>query len=289
MKESKEKKRNVENIFKRALKKMTKAQRIQLAAAILVTLATIIIIPVYAWFNYQKEIAELQLIKSPSLLYITAANAEAVKNLDMSGINVEATRIVDGQEENITSKMFPFCVAGDYVPSFTLQLAHTSNNPFKYEIFEGDVYTSEAAAQATGKDYVEYNVTYNLSGISVTGLNRDSVTPGDVLYIVKGSSLQTGSTANTGGFTGRYLNMSEDNRTATSKYQEECYGQYTNFTDYELPLYWQCSDIPSVPDPLNHGSTFFKTFIVEVSWTTGEVSNNKETDIVYMMAYTGNY
>ena len=262
-----------------------KIRKIELAVALLVTVLAITVVPVYAWFSHQRELAELQLIKSPDLLYIASANAEAIKNLDMSGINVEATKIVNGNTVNITSKMFPFCVAGDYAPSFTLQLAHTSNNPFKYEIFEGTVYTSEAAAQATGKEYVEYNVTYNLTGINVDGLNRDSVTAGDILYIVKGSSLQTGSQSNTGGFTGRYLNMSSDNRTATTKYLEECYGDYNIYTNYELPLYWQCSNIPSVADPLNHGSTFFKTFIIEVSWTS-EARNSKETDIVYMMAYT---
>lgn len=285
---SKSKEKPIQRIRK-AIKVLSKVQKIELTAALLVTLSAIIVIPVYAWFSYQRELAELQLIKSPDLLYITAANAEAVKNLDMSGINVEATRIVNGVTENITSKMFPFCVAGDYVPTFTLQLAHTSNNAFKYEIFEGTVYTTEALAIASGKDYVEYNVTYNLSGIEVTGLSRDSVTAGDILYIAKGSSLQTGSAANTGGFTGRYLNMSGDNRTATTKYLEECYESYTNYTNYELPLYWQCSSIPSVDDPLNHGNTFFKTFIIEVSWEVRTVTNNKETDIVYLMAFTGNY
>ena len=272
-----------------SFKKLKRIQKIELAAALFLTVAAVIGVPTYAWFNYQKGLAELLLIKSPDLLYITSANAEAVKNFDMSGINVEATKVVNGVEEHVTSKMFPFCVAGDYVPDFTLQLAHTSNNPFKYEIFEGTVYLTEAAAQASGNDYVEYNVTYDLSGISVDGLSRDSVTAGDILYIAKGSSLQTGSAANTAGFTGRYLNMSNDNRTATTKYLEECYGDYSIYTNYELPLYWQCSSIPSVDDPLNHGNTFFKTFIIEVSWDADEARNNKETDIVYLMAYTGNY
>jgi len=275
--------------FSGAFKKLSKAHKIQLIAAFLVTLAVITIIPIYAWFSYQRGLAELQLIKSPDLLYITAANAEAVKNLDMSGINVEAVKVVNGEDIPITSKMYPFCVAGDYVPDFTLQLAHTSNNAFNYEIFEGTVYTTEADAQASGKEYVEYNVTYNLSGINVDGLNRDGVTAGDILYIAKGSSLQTGSSDNTKNYTGRYLNMSGDNRTATTKYLEECYGDYGIYTIYELPLYWQCSGIPSVEDQLNHGNTFFKTFIIEVSWEAGQVRNLKETDIVYLMAYTGNY
>ena len=270
------------------IKGLSTVNKIQLISAVIMTLAVIVIIPLYAWFSYKKGLAELQLIKSPDLLYITAANAESVKNLDMSGINVEANKIVDGQEVPIDNKLFPFCVAGDYVPSFTLQLAHTSNNPFKYEIFEGIVYIDEAAAQATNKEYVEYTVKYDLNDIHINGLQRDSITEGDVLYIVKGSSLQTDSAANIGGYNGDYLNMSQDNRRATTKYLEECYGDYNIYTDYELPLYWQCSGIPSA-DPLNHRDTFFRTFIVDVSWTPGEVGNNKETDIVYLMAYTGNY
>ena len=278
--------RKISGLFK-DFKKLNKSKKIRLVAALLVTFAALVIMPVYAWFSHERKLAELQMIKSPDLLYITAANAEAVKNLDISGVNVEATKIVNGTEQNITSKLFPFCVAGEYVPDFTLQLAHTSNNPFKYEIFEGTVYTTEEAARATGKEYVEYNVTYNLNGINITGLNRDSISAGDILYIVKDSSLQTGSANNTKEFTGRYLNMSDNNRTATTKYLEECYGTYTTFTNYELPLYWQCSNIPSVPDPLNHGNTFFKTFIIEVSWNAGGIVNSKETDIVYDMSYTG--
>ena len=276
-----------ESVVREKRNKLSTFKKIQLAAAILITLAAIVVIPVYAWFSQQRVLAELQMIKSPDLLYLTAANAEAVINLDMSGINVDATKVVDGNEVNVTSKLFPFCVAGDYVPTFTLQLAHTSNNPFKYEIFEGEVYASESEAQARGKDYVEYNVTYNLTGVNILDLDRDSETAGDILYIVKGSSLQSGSASNTGGFTGAYLNMSNDDRTATTRYLEECYGNYTNYTSYELPLYWQCSGIQSVPDLTEHGNTFFKTFIIEVSWETDEVSNNKETDIVYLMAYAG--
>lgn len=257
--------------------------KIELIVALAVSVGAVIGIPVYAWFAYQRQLAELQMIKTPDLLYLTAANAEAVINLKMSGINVSATKKVGGQDVPITSKMYPFCVAGDYVSMFTLQLAHTSNNPFKYKIYEGIVYTNpNDAASAGSGEYVEYTVTQNFApGLNVSGL--DVVTDSQVIYIVKGNEVS-----------GRYLNMSGDNRTATNRYLEECYGNedgnYTNFTDYELALYWQSNGIQSVPDPTNHGDTFFKTFIIEVSWDNTDATNEKykkETDIVYLMAFTG--
>lgn len=280
-------KKTLDKVLVSRFKSLSLANRIQFVTAVIVTLTALIAVPVYAWLTHQRTLAEMQRIKSPDLLYITAANAEAVKNLDMSGINVEAERTVNGATVPITHKLVPFCVAGDYVSSFTLQFVHTSNTPFKYEIYEGRVYTSEADAIATGKDYVEYTVTYDLDGLNIVGLDRDSITPGDVLYIVKGSSLQSGDSENTQNFNGTYLNMSDDNRTANTRYLEECYGEYTTYTPYELPLYWQCRSIPT-SSGLSHGSSFFKTFIVDVSWEGQDIENNKETDMIYIMAYTGN-
>ena len=276
-----------ENKFVKILKKLSVPNKIQLIAASLILLVVIVAIPIYAWFSYQRKIAELQLINSPDILYVTAANVESVKSLDMSGINVEAVKIVDGHEVPITNKLFPFCVAGEYVSNFTLQLAHTSNNPFNYEIFEGLVYTSEDAAIATGKEYVEYTVSADFTDFVGTILDKDggeitrySLAEGTPLYIVKGDSL------NSNAYGGRYLNMSNDNRTASDKYAEECYADYRTLTRYEMPLYWQCSGIESVPSG-SHGDAFFRTFIVDVSWAGETISNNKETDIVYIMAFSG--
>ena len=99
-------------------KSLSLVNRIQFVAAVIVTLTALIAVPVYAWLTHQRTLAEMQRIKSPDLLYITAANAEAVKNLDMSAIDVEAKV----GNTPVTHKMIPFCVAGDYVSSFTLQL-----------------------------------------------------------------------------------------------------------------------------------------------------------------------
>ena len=262
-------------------RKISDEHKAQFIVASFLTLVLLVEMPVLAWFANQRKIAELQMIKSPDLLYLTAANAEAVRHFEMGGINVEATQVVNGIETPVTHKLFPFCVAGDYVNSFTLQLVHTSNNPFTYEIYEGAIYTDMGEASATGKDYVPYTVTADLTGLEgISGLSRTSITQGDELYIVKNQKLQ-----------GRYLNMSNNNRTATTKYLEECYGNngtnYQHYTAYELPLYWQCNNIQSVDDPLHHGEKFYKTFVLDVSWDPDTVSNDKETDIVYLMAYTG--
>ncbi|WP_026834884.1 hypothetical protein [Eubacterium xylanophilum] len=281
--------------LRRRIKEMPLSKKIQLCAASLVTLGILVMIPILAWFANQRKLAELEAIKSPDLLYITSANVEAVKNIDMSGIDVEATKSVNGVETPITNKLFPFCVAGEYVSKFTLQLAHTTNNPFKYEVYEGKVFTSEddAIQYAANKntEYVTYTVTCNLDGIVIPGLTRTSVTKGEKLYIVKGSSLQSGSADNTGGYQGAYLNKSGDGRTASDKYHEESYGNeggtYDILKNYEEALYWQCRDIQSVDNLLDHDEAFFRTFIIDVSWDGVTISNNKETDIVYIMAYSG--
>ena len=237
------------------------SRKIQLIAAVTFTAVLLITIPVRAWFAQQRTIAELQMIKMPDLLYLTAANVEAVRNFEMSGLDVE------GEAKH---KLFPFCVAGDYVSSYVLQLAHTWNNPFDYVIYEGTVYTNKADIPAN-TEYVEYYVTLDFSKISIEGITRDSSTEGATLYIAKGNALS-----------GSYLNKSEGE--ATNKYLEECYGTYDKYTKNELPMYWQST---TIRPPSNNKAPFFTTYLIDVSWDGKAVINNKETDIVYLMAFTG--
>lgn len=46
-------------------KSLSLKMKIQLITALLLTLAIIVSIPTLAWFNHQRQIAELQRIKSP--------------------------------------------------------------------------------------------------------------------------------------------------------------------------------------------------------------------------------
>ena len=274
--------------------KLPVSKKIQLIIASMCTLAVMIGLPVYAWFSYQKQVAELQRIREPDLLYITAANAEDVKFFDLSSIKVE-----DGEGNAITEpEYYPFAVAGKYVHSFTLQMAHTTNNPFIYKIYEGTAYASQDDAETAageGGVVVEYKLngewdTLEENGVIFSGepVPIEKSTTQTSVYIVKGAELDA---SKYGG--GHYLNeKTEDSRRlATDTYHEKSYNGYNHLVKYEEPLYWQCTGIPSLPENSEYvGSPFFKTFILEISWSAADVSadrigNDKETDIVYLYAF----
>lgn len=282
------------NSNRKHFKELSLAKKIQFILASVLSLILIAGMPAFAWFSHQRQLAELQQIKEPDLLYITAANAEDVKFFDLSAIKVK-----DGSNNAITDpEYYPFAVAGKYVNKFTLQMAHTTNNPFIYKIYEGTAYTTRAAAvTAAGNNGVV--VEYKLNGAWSTLTENGVILSGDpkpvtksaeqtTIYIVKGAELDATKYGGAG-----YLNSkTEDGRTlANNNYHEYCYDDYDDLIKFEEPLYWQCTEIPSLPANSQFiGKPFMKTFILEISWTAadvaaGKINNDKETDIVYLSAF----
>ena len=106
------------------------------------------------------------------------------------------------------------------------------------------------------------------------------------MYLKKGASLSASP------FNGGYLNATTDpidgRLIATNKYHEETFGEYsqTYVQKYAEPLYWQCSGIKSVEDSQQWGAKpFFKPFLLEISWAGKNVTNAKETDIIYISVF----
>ena len=277
-------------------------RRIMLIVAVFLTILIIISIPTLAWFNHQRQIAELQKIKSPDLLYISAACGEDVKYFDISSIKVS------DKEGAATSQMFPFAVAGEYVTSFTLQFAHTTNAPFLYSIYygeiiadeNGDICKSESAARSEitrrngieGATFIDFDtevIEYEVKAAwnEIEDFDRDSnydLAAGDIVYILKGDRIKDGTDVSD------YLNAVTDTDgrfIANNTYHSDTYSAYDIVNKYAEPLYWQKKEIPSVPDSSSWGShPFFKTFILEVSWDPEVMINkNKETDMLYISAY----
>ena len=285
--------------FLRALKRMPVRSLFRLTAALLMTIILLISIPVLAWYHHQRQIAEIQRIRTPDLLYVSAACAEDVKYFDMSDIDIGREGSDDPQ-----SQLFPFAVTGEYVNSFTLQFAHTTNNPFVYKIYEGEIIcqngngdicksredalaevnrrnTAEGASINFATDVVEYEAkaTWN----KITNLNRErvyNIEAGDKVYILKGNCLKDGTGAD-------YLNAQTVNGRviADGTYHEESYQGYSAVNKYAEPLYWQKTGIQSVSNTAGWGGKpFFKPFLIEVSWDRSKISN-KETDVVYISVY----
>lgn len=147
-------------------------------------------------------------------------------------------------------KSFVFCVYSDEsVGKYKIQLAHTTNIAFTYTIYaanEGETALPDSVVYVDESDVSHY---YTKSGL----------------------------------LSGGYLNMDENTGIANGTYHEKTYGAYgSEFVQKNAePLYWQSS--PAIT-PVSAGKNFTDYYILEVSWDSDKVTNNKETDMVYLTA-----
>lgn len=147
-------------------------------------------------------------------------------------------------------KSFVFCVYSDEsVGKYKIQLAHTTNIDFTYTIY----------AATEGETALPDSVVY----VDETDISH---------YYTKSGALSGG-----------YLNRDENTGIANGTYHEKTYGAYgSEFVQKNAePLYWQSS--PAI-SPASAGKRFTDYYILEVSWDSQKVTNNKETDMVYITA-----
>ena len=99
---------------------------------------------------------------------------------------------------------------------------------------------------------------------------------GDITYLgkqyKKGDLLQGG-----------YLNLAEDQKHATKDYHNITYGKYDNVQQAAEPLYWKSDERETLPGKANANALYVNYYILHISWDE-TVQNNKETDMVYLMA-----
>jgi len=297
--------------------KSKKQRKIEIIVAVIMTAILLVSIPVFAWFTNQRTMAKLAKIKAPDDLYINAAHREDKIHLDMRTVNVSMKYKTTEKNENdedvevekpVTSQNYVFSVSGNYVRSFTLQMEHTTNNPFTYKIYEGIIYKvdkddagnivsikniktgnsieSEHEDYDTLNDdgsskYVEYIATndWDAEEQRKVTFSADSVSAGDTLYIYIGNEL-----TNLAGVKGGYLNKADGARTANASLTKKSYDDYTNFNIYANPLFWQLKNIKGGE---TKGSPFYNTYIINVSWGSdiNMKQYDKETDIIYISAF----
>lgn len=284
--------------------KMSNAKKAQLVAAVFLTLALSFLIPSYAWYYQQREIARLARIKSPDTLYISAANREDKININMDEIDVNSAWNNESSER-ATYKYFIFSVAGQYVINYNLQLAHTKNNNYKYEIFEAEA-SNSIPDGVEGKDYIIYEpdndrIPEALSSVGThDGINTDE----KIYYSIKKDNGENQISLNSGGtytvgtgleertyhYDGHYLNMasgtSEYARLADDTYHDITYS-YDKVEAHSEPLYWQVTNIPVITAG-GSKEPFYHEYILKVSWDTSanlaDLTKYKDTDIVYITA-----
>lgn len=235
-------------------KAMPLIKRVQMCVAALVTIIALAAIPVVAWFAHEKELATLTKVNAPSNLYINAAHKEDVVNIDLSNINVEEK---DSNGDPVTSQRYVFCVRGDHVATYDLQIAHTTNIPFTYTLYKA----SEAGS-------------------------------GDTVYATYPSKKDNTNYdyKNDGALPGRYLNNANDGTgnprvIADNTYKSRSYGDGDSVQKYANAAYWQANTITTTLVD----SEFCDYYILEITWSQNEnawnyVKNDKETDMIYITA-----
>lgn len=227
-----------------ALKKLRTTSKIKLILAAVLTVAVVVSAPILAWFVHQKQMATMAKIDSPAKLTLLSGAGEDIIRFKMSDIDV-----THGSE-----KLFVFCVEGSDISKYNLQLAHTTNIKFSYEIYQ-------ALEAESGFPYTKED--------------------GSQVYYQKADSPLGGNFVNRETYSGRIV--------GNDAYEEPSYDSGDDRQAFAEPLYWQTStpiianDPPYDEDP-DDPKAFQNYYILRVSWTPGDIVNDKETDMVYLTA-----
>ena len=259
--------------MKKAIKKfvdLPKTKKIQLIIASFLTLIIVISLPTLAWFSNRRQVATVAKINSPATLYINAGKAEDIIQLKLSDIDVG-----DGTEGD--SEKFVFCVEGEDVTNYRLQISRTTNINFTYTLYKAH---TDPNAFAKDENHAEYTA---VNGSKVYYVKAQNLTSENGIYINADGPTVSGRTI---GSTG---------------YEVKSYGTNDKRQRFAEPLYWQTENSINAKADDNGTSydeyediygeendkKFLNFYILEVTWTAGSVSNDKETDIIYITAEVG--
>ena len=250
--------------------KLSKGKKIQVIAASLLTLALIIGIPVYTWFALGGKIEAFTKVKEPDNLDIRAGHFDPAQYFSLNDIDIE-TIATSGTPHRVVFSVS----AGDYKIPYQLQLAHTTNIPFKYRIFRAKEYVAGTAGAPANPD-----VTY------VSTYTRDQGDPNYTFLYQKTEEEITltpvnRDTSSTGSY-GRQLAL------RSGDYYNDTYDSGDEPEIYAVPIYEQSGKIT------NDASSEHDYFILEISWDTNAgtgnfsewnvAQNKKETDMIYLTA-----
>ena len=276
------------------IKELSLKTKIQLSAAILLTIFLAVAIPVYAWFNNQKKAAEMYKIKYPNSLYLNAAHREDRMYFDLDELDIEEYFLGEnglpinynteegGKPEyrTKTHRLYAFSVSGEGTTRFTLQLAHTNNNELKYEIYEAEQTKDKPDTGFENFDWVHYER-------HIGDNSENPFTFADDLGAAKDAYYVLGSKVN-----GEILNPADENdddnvlalKDNNDPYYIKTYGETNdNVEDHAVPTYWQANITLSRNDIDRNTKEFHKYYILKVSWDEKQ-ENSKETDMIYLAA-----
>ena len=251
-----------ENDYK-SFRKIGRYVTIYLLIAAIITLS---VLPVFAWFYVGKNVAFYGPVSSPESIAIGAGHKE------QSESNVDDARFLYFNELDVSSgndySDYLFCVFGNAVKSFRLQLAFTTNNQFDYQLFQATEYT-EAQYNAALEDE---NNSAERNKILSEAVSYKTVSGRTYYYTVESDSDL---------IEGNYLNKDQIalNDVANSSLHEDTYGDYDNVHVFAEPLYWQTESALE-----GNQNDFFVFYLILRVGMNGKKTNDRETDILCIAA-----
>lgn len=231
--------KKLQDCEKEASHKSWSARKKRAILAVIAAALALLVIPVFAWLYMQRSMETITKVNMPYALLIGAGDAKPIQQLELSNIDVSGTQ---------KYKDVVFCVYSEKPSkSYYLQLAHTTNIGFKYEIYKA----SRPAADASAADVVSY-----------LGKQYKKENP----------------------LHGSYLNKKDESSdNATNTYHNITYGEYKNVQKSAEPLYWKTTSQETLPEKQDDTTYYVNYYILRILWDEN-VQNNKETDMIYLMA-----
>ena len=172
--------------------------------------------------------------------------------------------------ETMTQINLPYALrigAGNTQPIQQLELSNIDVSKKKYE----DVVFCVYSQGANEKYYLQLAHTTNIQyTIYKASVNQG----GEISYL--GNQYSKGEE-----LAGKYLNIDSTEKYATNQYHQTTYGDYNNVQQSAEPLYWRSDEQETLPGEAN--ALYVNYYILHIFWDD-TVQNNKETDMIYLMA-----
>ncbi|MEE3415387.1 MAG: hypothetical protein VZR53_08455 [Prevotella sp.] len=255
-------------------KKLSLPMKIQLIIALISTAA----IPVYAWFAYQDKIEIMSKVKEPPSINLASGGDDPALYISLENIDVSSD----------TEKYIVFSVEPGKYSAYDIQLSHTTNIPFTYELYR--VMEDENGS-------IEYtDHTRNVD--AETGLNVETIIHYSIMNTINDAITNNGK-----------INLTEINPDTTSSSRTlgnesvlavKNYAVEDEVNQYVKPLYSIARVIPQLNENTDR-SKDRDYFVIKLTWQTNSnineenlfywdyAFNNKETDIIYISAKQNTY
>lgn len=215
------------------------AKRNKRAVAVVAAALALLVVPVLAWLYMQRSMETITKINMPYSLFIGAGDAKPIQQLELSDIDVSG---------GAGAKDVVFCVYGTKKEKkYYLQMAHTTNIGFNYEIYGAQI-SDDGVIDYLGKKYQKND------------------------HQLKGEYLNKGI--------GNYATNAYHSTTYPST--TSALTSYDYVQKAAEPLYWKTTNEEILPSETDATGYYVNYYVLHISWDK-TVQNNKETDMIYLM------